>query len=135
MILSYRVLDEPRPLVVGIAWVVECVEKRKHVEEDKFLIDLEGVNVAGVNKVSQMFSCHHRGFTYPLTAPTVDASQTNIAELNKPAIDFELDGAASDPLWFKFEWNSVVGGSTCGHRYVLLTCVSFTSSTDLVSEH
>jgi hypothetical protein len=37
--------------VVGIAWVVECVEQKKAVEEEKFRIDLEGVNVAGTNKV------------------------------------------------------------------------------------
>ncbi|KAI0072424.1 hypothetical protein K474DRAFT_1605174 [Panus rudis PR-1116 ss-1] len=46
----YRLLHEPKPKVVGIAWVVECVEKGAHVDETKFLIDLEGVNVAGTNK-------------------------------------------------------------------------------------
>ena len=48
-------LHEPRPLVVGIAWVVECVEQRSKVDESKFLVDLEGVNVAGNNKV--FFHC------------------------------------------------------------------------------
>ncbi|KAH8087876.1 hypothetical protein BXZ70DRAFT_955488 [Cristinia sonorae] len=46
----YRLLHEPRPLVVGIAWVVECVEQRVKVEETKFLVDLEHVNVAGSSK-------------------------------------------------------------------------------------
>jgi hypothetical protein len=46
-----RLLSEPKPKVVGIAWVVECVEQRKCVDEQKFKVDLEGVNVAGVNKV------------------------------------------------------------------------------------
>ncbi|KII95747.1 hypothetical protein PLICRDRAFT_48701 [Plicaturopsis crispa FD-325 SS-3] len=46
----YRLLHEPRPLVVGIAWVVECVEQRTRVDEAKFRVDLDGVNVAGVNK-------------------------------------------------------------------------------------
>jgi hypothetical protein len=46
-----RLLNEPKPKVVGIAWVVECVEQRKCVDEQKFKVDLEGVNVAGVNKV------------------------------------------------------------------------------------
>lgn len=44
-------LHDPKPTVVGIAWVVECVEQMKVVEETRFVIDLEGVNVAGVNKV------------------------------------------------------------------------------------
>lgn len=37
--------------MVGVAWIVECVEQRKHVDESKFLIDLSEINVAGVNKV------------------------------------------------------------------------------------
>lgn len=34
-------LTEPRPRVVGIGWVVECVEKRERVDEDRFSVDLE----------------------------------------------------------------------------------------------
>jgi hypothetical protein len=30
---------------------VECVEQRKHVDETPHLVDLDGVNVAGINKV------------------------------------------------------------------------------------
>ncbi len=37
--------------MVGIAWVVECAEQGKHVDEGNFLIDLSEINVAGVNKV------------------------------------------------------------------------------------
>ena len=44
-------MNDPKPLVVGIAWVVECVEQRTRVDETKFLVDLELVNVAGTNKV------------------------------------------------------------------------------------
>ena len=51
---SHRLLNEPKPKVVGIAWVVECVEQRKRVDEQKFMVDLEGVNVAGTNKVRFM---------------------------------------------------------------------------------
>ena len=36
---------------MGIAWVVECVEQRQRVNEERFNIDLEGVNLAGINKV------------------------------------------------------------------------------------
>lgn len=46
----YRLLNDPKPLVVGIAWVVECVEQRSRVDEAKFKVDLEMVNVAGTNK-------------------------------------------------------------------------------------
>lgn len=50
-------LKEPRPLAVGIAWVVECVEQRARADEAKFKVDLEGVNVAGTNKVRLDDSC------------------------------------------------------------------------------
>jgi beta-xylosidase len=46
-----RLLNEPRPEVVGIGWVVESVEKRTKVDEVKFRVDLELMNVAGTNKV------------------------------------------------------------------------------------
>lgn len=46
----YRLLKERRPLVVGIAWVVECAEQRMQVDETRFLINLDEENVAGVNK-------------------------------------------------------------------------------------
>ncbi|OBZ69765.1 hypothetical protein A0H81_10562 [Grifola frondosa] len=46
----YRLLNEPKPHVVGIAWVVECVEQRARVDEARFIIDLAGMNVAGTNK-------------------------------------------------------------------------------------
>ncbi|KAH9918813.1 uncharacterized protein B0H18DRAFT_882571 [Fomitopsis serialis] len=47
----YRLLKDPRPLVVGIAWVVECAEQCTRVDESRFLISLDGVNVAGTQKV------------------------------------------------------------------------------------
>ncbi|KAH9917562.1 uncharacterized protein B0H18DRAFT_1034247 [Fomitopsis serialis] len=46
----YRLLKDPRPLVVGIAWVVECAEQCTRVDESRFLISLDGVNVAGTQK-------------------------------------------------------------------------------------
>ncbi|KAI9465678.1 hypothetical protein BJY52DRAFT_1113010 [Lactarius psammicola] len=47
---KYRLMREPKPLVVGISWVVECTEQRRRVEEDNFIVDLEGLNIAGNNK-------------------------------------------------------------------------------------
>ncbi|KAJ8508880.1 hypothetical protein ONZ45_g8888 [Pleurotus djamor] len=39
-----------KPAVVGITWVVDCAEQKTRVDETAYLIDLEGVNVAGVTK-------------------------------------------------------------------------------------
>ncbi|KIY50294.1 hypothetical protein FISHEDRAFT_11691, partial [Fistulina hepatica ATCC 64428] len=41
----YRALS-PKPLVVGISWVVECAEKLEHLDETKYLINLDNVNIA-----------------------------------------------------------------------------------------
>ncbi|KIP11273.1 hypothetical protein PHLGIDRAFT_18033 [Phlebiopsis gigantea 11061_1 CR5-6] len=46
----YRALNDPKPLVVGIAWVVECAEKKARVDETKYLINLDHENVAGTKK-------------------------------------------------------------------------------------
>ncbi|THH06973.1 hypothetical protein EW145_g3706 [Phellinidium pouzarii] len=48
----YRLLDEPRPSIVGIGWVVECAEKRERVDETLFQVDIDNMNVAGTLKIS-----------------------------------------------------------------------------------
>lgn len=42
--------------MVGIAWIVECAEQCKRVDEERFLISLDGVNVAGTQKVRRLLS-------------------------------------------------------------------------------
>ncbi|KAL5504576.1 hypothetical protein ACEPAH_7237 [Sanghuangporus vaninii] len=54
-VTRYRLLDEPRPKVVGIGWVVECAEKRTRVDESRFQVDLESLNVAGTLKRRRSF--------------------------------------------------------------------------------
>ena len=79
--ISYllRLLDDPKPLVVGIGWVVDCVEKRTRVDEASYAINLELVNVAGTTKACNYHlntvaanSCSHS------SAPPVYASKTLI---------------------------------------------------------
>ncbi|KAG8807617.1 hypothetical protein FRC18_005438 [Serendipita sp. 400] len=38
---KYRTIMDPKPAVVGIGWVVECVEKREKVGTERYLISLE----------------------------------------------------------------------------------------------
>jgi len=45
-------LLDSKPHVVGIAWVVECVEQRARMDEEKYKVDVEFINVAGGNKVT-----------------------------------------------------------------------------------
>ncbi|KAF8956814.1 BRCT domain-containing protein, partial [Flammula alnicola] len=53
-ITRYRLLRDPKPFVVGIAWVVDCIEQQKLVDETDFLVDLEHTHVAGNHKVSRL---------------------------------------------------------------------------------
>lgn len=65
-------------MVVGIAWIVECAEQCKRVDEERFLISLDGVNVAGTQKVCSPSSLSCRwvadGFR-AFTATTLDAAE------------------------------------------------------------
>lgn len=45
----YRLLNDPKPFVVGIAWVVECVEQRARMDEEKYKVDVDLIDVAGGN--------------------------------------------------------------------------------------
>ncbi|KAM5531113.1 hypothetical protein V8D89_015227 [Ganoderma adspersum] len=47
---SYRMRSDPKPHVVGIAWVVECAEQQRKVEEARFAVNLTLINIAGGNK-------------------------------------------------------------------------------------
>lgn len=67
---QFRLHEDPKPLVVGIAWVVECVEKRTRVDESKFLINLDLVNVAGTTKVTIHPSYTFRSLT--VVIPSVE---------------------------------------------------------------
>jgi hypothetical protein len=71
-------LRDPKPLVVGIAWVVECVEQRKRVDETKFLVDVEDMQYGtGTNKVylpTHISSSPCTDLSYP-QASTIDATK------------------------------------------------------------
>ncbi|KAL6305018.1 hypothetical protein BKA93DRAFT_825347 [Sparassis latifolia] len=70
----YRLLNEPKPLVVGIAWVVECVENRARADETRFLVDLDGLNVAGTNKRRRSMLPKQFHFAAPTHVPTHSGS-------------------------------------------------------------
>lgn len=67
-------LKDQKPIVVGIGWVVECVEQRAKVDESAFAIDLDGVNVAGIYKVFCLHLKYMNRTNYFCVAPTFDAS-------------------------------------------------------------
>ncbi|KAG8774802.1 hypothetical protein FRC12_001819 [Ceratobasidium sp. 428] len=41
---KHKLWDDPRPFLVGIGWVVECVEKREHASEERFEIKTDEVS-------------------------------------------------------------------------------------------
>jgi len=53
------------------------------VDETKFVIDLEGVNVAGINKVLATASNLYQTVVDNCSAPTVYATKTNITRIRR----------------------------------------------------
>ncbi|RDB25296.1 hypothetical protein Hypma_007549 [Hypsizygus marmoreus] len=85
----YRLLRDPKPLVVGIGWVVECVEQRQQVDETKFLVDLDGMNVSGTNK-------RRRSMLPKLISRDLDESSSDIERDREGADgDVSMDGSTS----------------------------------------
>ncbi|KAI0686525.1 hypothetical protein C8Q76DRAFT_636225 [Earliella scabrosa] len=75
----YRLLGDHKPFVVGIRWVVECVEQRKRVDESGFKVNLELANVAGVNKVRNPLLCHGTDSHAVRVETQVDDAKAHIA--------------------------------------------------------
>lgn len=96
-------MREPKPFVVGISWVVECAEQCRRVGEENFLVDLEGLNVAGNNKVSvsRCDSCSLLSASTCLlqTASAFDASQAHLIEFT-----ISYDGTPV-PTWSHPHWD------------------------------
>ncbi|KAF9565564.1 hypothetical protein CPC08DRAFT_704545 [Agrocybe pediades] len=85
-ISRYRLLRDPKPLVVGIAWVVDCVEQLKHIDEKDYLVDIEHTNVAGVNK-------RRRSIIPKMFASEIDT--TSDAGKEEGEGDISMDGSTS----------------------------------------
>ncbi|KAI0058417.1 hypothetical protein BV25DRAFT_1810764 [Artomyces pyxidatus] len=92
---KYRLMDEPKPFVVGIAWVVECAEQRAKADESKFLVDLELVNVAGTNKRRRSMLPKHI-YSMPRTPPSRPWMSSAGAGTSSSAGDQSMDGNSSD---------------------------------------
>ncbi|KAJ6576845.1 hypothetical protein B0H10DRAFT_2236165 [Mycena sp. CBHHK59/15] len=45
----YRALPDPKPHVVGMEWVVQSAEKRKHEDETPYLIDMDDMNTTATS--------------------------------------------------------------------------------------
>jgi hypothetical protein len=48
LFLFPRALSDPKPLVVGMEWVVQSAEKRNHEDETPYLIDMDDMNTTAV---------------------------------------------------------------------------------------
>ncbi|KAG9006153.1 hypothetical protein FRB93_008945 [Tulasnella sp. JGI-2019a] len=46
----YSSMEEPRPHLVGIGWVVQCVERKQKVEERRFLVNVKEAEIHFGNK-------------------------------------------------------------------------------------
>lgn len=47
---KHALYDDPKPSLVGIGWVVECVEKREHIGEERFKVKTDEVSALDLKK-------------------------------------------------------------------------------------
>ncbi|KIJ15473.1 hypothetical protein PAXINDRAFT_11594, partial [Paxillus involutus ATCC 200175] len=87
----YRMLNDPKPFVVGIAWVVECVEQRTRVDEERFKVDVDMINVAGGNKRRRSMLPKH---LIP-HSPAAGAETSFVPNMSSEA-DEDEDGGGTD---------------------------------------
>ncbi|KAJ7729496.1 hypothetical protein DFH07DRAFT_181146 [Mycena maculata] len=50
----YKALADPKPLVVGMEWVVQSAEKRNHEDETPYLIDMDDMNTTAAKRRKSM---------------------------------------------------------------------------------
>ncbi|KAJ7125056.1 hypothetical protein C8R44DRAFT_874897 [Mycena epipterygia] len=51
---KYKALSDPKPLVVGMEWVVQSAEKRSHQDEAPYLIDMDDMNTTATKRRKSM---------------------------------------------------------------------------------
>ncbi|KAH8996297.1 hypothetical protein EDB92DRAFT_1942682 [Lactarius akahatsu] len=93
---KYRLMREPKPLVVGISWVVECTEQRRRVEEHDFIVDLEGLNIAGNNKRRRSMLPKHISSniqSHTMAAPSQPSSSLGGTLMSDQSLDGSSVGA------------------------------------------
>lgn len=74
---SYRALDDPKPHVVGISWVVACLEQGKKVDETPYLVEVAKqaifTHVSQTQRKSQAQSDEANQISYASLCAMVDA--------------------------------------------------------------
>jgi hypothetical protein len=48
---KYKLYDDPKPFLVGIAWVVQCAEKLARVDEEGFRVKTDEVSALDLKRV------------------------------------------------------------------------------------
>ncbi|KIM75816.1 hypothetical protein PILCRDRAFT_13314 [Piloderma croceum F 1598] len=110
----YRLLQDPKPLVVGIGWVVECVEQRARVDEARFNVNLDGANVAGTNK--------RRRSMLPKLISGDESAETNESQEGESSrIDVSMDASEADSSMRSIDEEGLPPLEKARRRRLLLT--------------
>lgn len=102
MTTSHSSLDDPKPLVVGMSWVVACAEAKAKVDEQEHLVELEEADPHKSMKVclfplieTLVFKHHQRRKS--MIPKLVQSSRDAIsASLDAPDGDLDGDTSMSD---------------------------------------
>ncbi|KAG9127708.1 hypothetical protein FRC07_010631 [Ceratobasidium sp. 392] len=77
---KHKLYDDPRPCLVGIGWVVECAEKRQHVNEERFAIKTDEVSALDLRERRKSQLPHQMQFMARDPNPTGPKFGTTSAE-------------------------------------------------------
>ncbi|KAG9077860.1 hypothetical protein FRC06_008658 [Ceratobasidium sp. 370] len=82
---KHKLYDDPQPFLVGIGWVVECVEKRERANEERFAIKTDEVSALDLRERRKSQLPHRMQFMARDPNPTRAKFRTTSAEAASPS--------------------------------------------------
>ncbi|EUC62480.1 PTCB-BRCT domain protein [Rhizoctonia solani AG-3 Rhs1AP] len=93
---KYKTYEDPRPFLVGIAWVVQCVEKRARVDEEAFRVKTDEVSALDLKRRRKAELPHQMQFMARDPNPSGPKFGTRSAEAN--AVSKSLEASAVEVM-------------------------------------
>ncbi|CAE6500454.1 unnamed protein product [Rhizoctonia solani] len=93
---KYKLYDDPQPFLVGIAWVVQCVEKRERVDEEAFRVKTDEVSALDLKKRRKAELPHQMQFMARDPNPTGSKFGSMSAEAS--AVSKSLEATAAEVM-------------------------------------
>ncbi|CAE6380384.1 unnamed protein product [Rhizoctonia solani] len=93
---KYKLYDDPQPFLIGIAWVVQCVEKRQRVDEEAFRVKTDEVSALDLKRRRKAELPHQMQFMARDPNPSGPKFGTMSAEAS--AVSKSLEASAAEVM-------------------------------------